>query len=93
MILEKEIETYLRIKVKQSGGIALKFTSPGYSGVPDRIILMPGGKIYFAEIKNERGRLSPIQLHCHKLFKGLGIHVYVLWSKKDVDTFMEIINE
>lgn len=92
MILEKKIEAYLRNQVKKRRGIAFKFVSPGYNGVPDRLIVMPGGHIYFVEVKNERGRLSPLQLQCHKILEALGVHVFVLWSKEDVDAFMEIIN-
>lgn len=92
MILEKTIEAYLRNQVKKRGGIAFKFVSPGYNGVPDRLIVMPGGSMYFVEVKNERGRLSPMQVQCHKMLKALGVHVYVIWSKEDVDAFMEIIN-
>lgn len=92
MILEKTIEAYLRNQVKKRGGIAFKFVSPGYNGVPDRLIVMPGGSMYFVEVKNERGRLSPLQVQCHKMLKTLGVHVYVIWSKEDVDAFMEIIN-
>ena len=92
MILEKAIEAYLRDKVKKHGGIAFKFVSPGYNGVPDRLVIMPGGRIYFVEVKNERGRLSPLQLRCHNILDALGIRVYVLWSKEDVDAFMEVIN-
>lgn len=92
MILEKAIEAYLRNQVKKRGGIAFKFVSPGYNGVPDRLVIMPGGRVYFVEVKNERGRLSPLQLRCHNMLDALGIRVYVLWSKEDVDAFMEVIN-
>lgn len=92
MILEKTIEAYLRNQVKKRGGIAFKFVSQGYNGVPDRLIVMPGGSMYFVEVKNERGRLSPLQLQCHKMLEALGVHVFVVWSKEDVDALMEVIN-
>ena len=48
---EKYIEQAFRKAVRDSGGIALKFVSPGFSGVPDRLVLMPHGKIAFIEVK------------------------------------------
>ena len=48
---EKQIEQAFVRAVKNSGGLALKFVSPGYDGVPDRLILMPGGIACFAELK------------------------------------------
>jgi hypothetical protein len=48
---EKDIESYLRDQVKKIKGIAYKFESPGNSGVPDRLVLLPDGKIYFVELK------------------------------------------
>lgn len=46
---EKQIEQVLVKQTKSMGGLALKFISPGYDGVPDRLVLLPGGKIAFAE--------------------------------------------
>ena len=65
---EKEIEKRLVAEVKRNGGICPKFVSPGYSGMPDRIILLPKGKIAFAELKAPR----------HKILMGLGFRVYVI---------------
>ena len=48
---EKDIESRFRKAVKDAGGLALKFVSPGYSGVPDRIVLMPRGMMCFVELK------------------------------------------
>ena len=48
---ERDIEKWLRQKIEQMGGIALKFTSPGNDGVPDRIAVLPGGQVWFIELK------------------------------------------
>ena len=60
-LLEKDIERHLREGIKSLGGWCLKFVSPGFTGVPDRIVLMPGGKLCFVELKrpgqHERSRL------------------------------------
>ncbi len=50
--MEKDIESYLRKRVKAAGGLALKLVCPGCTGVPDRLILLPGGRAYFAETKD-----------------------------------------
>ena len=58
---EKEIEKILVTEVKKLGGRAYKWTSPGNDGVPDRIVILPGERPYFVELKSENGRLSALQ--------------------------------
>ena len=58
---EKIIETKLKNQAKNRGGLALKFVSPAFDGVPDRIILMPGGKVGFVEVKAPGKTPSPLQ--------------------------------
>ena len=58
---ESEIEGRLRDGVKRLGGKAFKFVSPGNAGVPDRLVVLPGGKIIFAELKTDTGKVSTIQ--------------------------------
>lgn len=58
---ESKIESWLVKQISELGGIADKFTSPGNPGVADRIVIMPGGKIFFVELKTEIGRMSNIQ--------------------------------
>ena len=48
---ERDIESWLRDKIQQMGGVAMKFTSPGNDGVPDRIAILPGGQVWFIELK------------------------------------------
>jgi len=75
---EKYIEQAFRKAVRDSGGIALKFVSPGFSGVPDRLVLMPYGKIAFVEVKAPGEKPRALQLSRHKLLRRLGFKVYVL---------------
>lgn len=89
-MLEKEIEKQLVVETKRMKGLALKFTSPGYVGVPDRLVLLPGGKLAFVEVKREGEKPRPIQISRHKLLRKLGFKVYVLDSKKQIK---EILNE
>ena len=58
---EKDIEKHLREKVTTLGGLVWKFTSPGTDGVPDRIVVMPDGRLIFVELKARYGVLAPIQ--------------------------------
>lgn len=60
-MVEKEIEKILVSEVKKLGGRAYKWTSPGNDGVPDRIVVLPGERPYFVELKSEKGRLSALQ--------------------------------
>lgn len=75
---EKTIEQKLVREVKLRGGICPKFTSPGYDGMPDRLVILPKGHIGFVEVKAPGEKPRPIQLSRHRLLKSLGVKVYVL---------------
>ena len=81
---EKEIEQVLVRSVKAAGGICPKWVSPGYDGMPDRIILMPGGKIAFAEVKAPGKKPRPLQASRHRLLRRLGFKVYVIDSAEQI---------
>lgn len=85
---ERDIELYLIRKVEERGGLALKFTSPGNDGVPDRIVMLPFGNITFVELKTERGRLSAIQKWQQERLRKRGCEVRTIWSKLQVDEWM-----
>lgn len=88
---EKHIEYKLRDKVKALGGLALKLIASGFTGLPDRLVLMPGGYVYFVELKNgNRGVLSARQLVVHKILERLGFKV---WIVKDEETLQEFLNQ
>lgn len=87
---ESFIEEKLTKAVKQNGGICWKFTSPGTAGVPDRIILMPKGRIAFVEVKAPGEKPRPLQLSRHRLLRRLGFKVYVLDALEDIE---KIISE
>ena len=78
MLREKEIEQALVRTVKSMGGICPKFTSPGFDGMPDRIVLMQGGLVAFVEVKAPGQKPRPLQLERHRLLRSLGFKVYVL---------------
>ncbi len=83
--MEKTIENYLRRRVREAGGLALKLVCPGWTGVPDRIILMPGARVYFAETKDIGKKPRPRQQYVHKRLRKLGFLVFVPDSKAEVD--------
>lgn len=87
---ESFIEEKLTKAVKQNGGLCWKFTSPGTAGVPDRIILMPKGRIAFVEVKAPGEKPRPLQLSRHRLLRRLGFKVYVLDALEDIE---KIISE
>lgn len=75
---EKTIEKKLRQQVIQKGGLCLKFISPSFDGVPDRIILLPNGKMAFAETKAPGKELRPLQKTRKRQLESLGFKVYVI---------------
>lgn len=78
MVTEKQIEQAVVREVKKMGGLAVKFVSPSLNGVPDRIILLPKGKIAFAEIKAPGKKMRQLQLKRKQTFENLGFHVYCI---------------
>lgn len=84
---ESEIESYLRREVRRAGGRCDKL-APTVAGIPDRLVLLPGGGIYLVEMKQQSGALRPAQRAWHAHAERLGTPVYVLWSKQDVDSFL-----
>ena len=75
---EKRVEEALSRAVKRMGGMAVKFVSPGLDGVPDRIVLLPGGKAAFVELKAPGKRLRALQEKRKRQLEGLGFPVYVV---------------
>ena len=90
---ESDIERRLVQGVKKLGGKAYKFVSPGNVGVPDRLVVLPGGVVLFVELKAPGGRLSPNQRLQMTELTGLGAHVFVLWGVEDVDVFLRACRE
>jgi len=77
-VREKVIEQKLVRAVKAMGGIAPKFTSPGFDGMPDRLVLLPKGRIAFVEVKRHLEKTRPLQEARHGVLRRLGFKVYVL---------------
>lgn len=75
---ESTLENKLRTATKQRGGIALKFVSPGLAGVPDRLIILPGPRYAFIEVKKPGATPRPLQKLRHQQLQNLGCKVYTL---------------
>lgn len=93
-VLEKEIESKLRHMVEQAGGMCLKWVCPGWAGVPDRIVLLPGGRIVFVELKRPKGgRVSSRQQWWGQKLQALGFDWWVVWDAEDVELFGKHIKQ
>lgn len=88
---EKTIEQHLVKAVKNSGGIAPKLVCPGFDGMPDRLVLLPGGKIGFVEVKASGKEPRPLQVARHGLLRRLGFNVYVLDAPEQIGGILDEI--
>ena len=75
---EKTIEAKLVQTVKLMGGLAPKFVSPGLDGMPDRLVLLPNGKMAFVEVKAHGKKPCPLQVRRKSQLESLGFSVYCL---------------
>jgi len=92
MILEREIESFLRESINKIGGRCLKWVSPGTAGVPDRIVLY-NGKVYFIEVKRPGGTLSKLQQQFGNYLVTNGFNYYIIMSKYDVEFFINALTK
>ena len=88
-MVEKEIEYKFSKEVKKLGGIALKLVCPGFDGVPDRLVLMPGGRLCFVEVKAPGKVPRPLQVARHRMLRKLGFLVFVLDDPAQIDGVIE----
>mgnify|MGYP007128315586 CR=1 FL=1 len=88
---EKEIEGRLVSETKRRGGLCLKWVCPGFDGGPDRIILMPYGKVGFAELKAPGRKPRLLQASRHRLFRKLGFAVYIIDDPEQVTPVLDEI--
>ena len=90
---EKQIEHALTLMVKARGGIAPKFVSPSFAGMPDRLVLLPGGVFAFAELKAPGMKPRALQLARHRLLKNLGFKVYVIDGIEQIEGLLNELVE
>lgn len=85
---ESVVERHLVQRVRALGGQCVKLM-PTIAGVPDRLVLLPNGGFALVELKQPKGRLSPVQIEWHRRLAEIGHPVAVLWSKEEVDLWLE----
>lgn len=88
---EKQIEQKLIKAVRSAGGIAPKFVSPGFDGMPDRMVLMPKGRIGFVELKAPGRKPGQLQLSRHRQLHLLGFKVYVIDRAEQIEKIIKEI--
>ncbi len=93
-MLEKDVEGYLKRQVKDKlNGLALKFVSPGFNGVPDRIVLLPGARIVFIETKAPGKKLRKLQNWVCNKIREFGFVVLRIDTKERVNQFVKWVLE
>ena len=88
---EKQIEQKLVSAVKAKDGLAPKFVSPGFDGVPDRIVLLPHGRIAFIELKAKGRKMRPLQVRRKRQLESLGFSVYCINSPEQIGGILDEI--
>lgn len=88
---EKIIEQHLVEAVKNRGGITPKLVSPGFDGMPDRLVLLTGGKVGFVEVKAPGKEPRPLQAARHGLLRRLGFKVYILDDPEQIGGILDEI--
>lgn len=88
---EKEIEQKLVKAVKLRNGICPKFTSANYNGMPDRLVLLPYGKLAFVELKAPGKKSRALQLSRHKFLRRLGFNVFMIDDKEQIGVILDEI--
>lgn len=88
---ERDLERALVRAVSGQGGLALKFVSPGLAGVPDRLVLLPEGRMSFVELKAPGKKPAPQQLLRHRQLRALGFRVFVIDSKDQIQNLLSIV--
>jgi len=89
---EKTLEHHLVTATKTAGGIAIKLFCPGFDGMPDRLILLPGGRCGFVEVKQAGLKPRPLQLSRHRLLRRLGFQVFVLDNETQIEVIIREIS-
>ena len=86
---ERKIEERLKMKAKEHGGLALKLMSPGYAGIPDRLVLLGGSRLAFVELKAPAKKLRLLQQKRKEQLEQLGFKVSKIDSFEAVDQLLE----
>ena len=89
---ERDVEKALTRAVKQTGGVALKWVSPGFNGAPDRIVIGPGGRVVFVEVKAPGGEPRPVQRAAIATLRRLGCAVFVIDHPDQIEGVLDAVS-
>jgi hypothetical protein len=89
-VREATIENRFRLAVKSRGGLAIKLVAVSFTGLPDRLVLLPKGRLFFAEFKYGRGKLSVRQEAVIRVLRGLGFEVWII-NEENIDECIKSI--
>lgn len=90
---EKALEARLRREVEKRGGKAIKLTSQLHRGLPDRMVLMPGGHVWFVELKTTGKRPTKLQASVHRDLRAMGFRVFVIDCTFGLDALLLLLND
>lgn len=90
---ENRVERRLIDGVKALGGITFKFVSPGRAGVPDRVVILPGGTVHFVELKAQGGRASALQQRMLAKLRRMDVTALVLTGIDEVERYLDNLRE
>jgi hypothetical protein len=92
VIRESSIEGYLRQRVKDRGGLCVKLNPAGLVGIPDRLVVLPGGRVAFVEVKKPKGGLvGKAQFVWRDRLVELGVMHRFVFTKEDVEEMLEVM--
>ena len=89
---EKDIEAYLKKRLEAMGCLFLKWVSPGNDGVPDRILIIPGGRICFVEVKTRTGHMTGLQIAWQKKLKQKCCNTICIHGRDEADELIGIVD-
>ena len=90
---EKQIEQKLVTETRKKGGLAVKFVSPSFSGMPDRLVLLPHGVMGFVEVKAPGKKPRLLQVSRHAMLREMGFQVFVRDAMEDIPGLLQKIME
>lgn len=87
-VRETTVESFLYDRVQEYGGLCIKLNALWYVGIPDRMLLLPHGRVFFVETKTKDGIVSDMQQWWHTKLRVLGFRVAVLWTVEQAEGFL-----
>lgn len=89
--LESKLERYLRSKIKARGGMVVKMVAI-VAGTPDDLVVLPGGRFLVVELKQDKGKRSPLQVVIHDRWRRLGVPVATLHGQAEIDAWLATLD-